>query len=94
MNKLDTVDWSKERFDELSEALRLFLQKQTGFSNVEFVPVSGLMGDNLTKRPPADHPLMQWYTGKTLIEVLGTSFVFCLSSITKTFRSTSGTTTR
>ncbi|KAH7699599.1 Elongation factor Tu C-terminal domain containing protein, partial [Aphelenchoides avenae] len=70
VNKLDTVDWSKERFDELSEALRLFLQKQTGFSNVEFVPVSGLMGDNLTKRPPADHPLMQWYTGKTLIEVL------------------------
>ncbi|KAF7633929.1 Tr-type G domain-containing protein [Meloidogyne graminicola] len=73
VNKLDTVDWSKERYDELCSILSVFLHKRAGFEFVQFVPVSGLFGINLTKKPPADCPLTIWYSGEncpTLIEAL------------------------
>lgn len=31
VNKMDTVDWSKERFDEIQETIGTFLKKQAGF---------------------------------------------------------------
>ena len=48
--KLDTVDWSKDRFYEIAEKLGKFLKTQVGFrgSDLTFVPVSGLTGANLT----------------------------------------------
>uniref|UniRef100_A0A915MGT4 Large ribosomal subunit protein mL52 n=1 Tax=Meloidogyne javanica TaxID=6303 RepID=A0A915MGT4_MELJA len=73
VNKLDTADWSKERYDELCSILSVFLQKRTGFEFVQFVPVSGLFGINLVKCPPSDHSLAVWYFGKdcpTLVEAL------------------------
>jgi elongation factor 1 alpha-like protein len=58
VNKLDTVAWSHERFDEIVNKLRLFL-KQVGFkeADVTYVPCSGFTGDNLTK--PSEH-LTNW----------------------------------
>ena len=52
MNKLDTIDWSKERFDEIAAKLGKFLKTQVGFkdSDISFVPVSGLTGANLNER--------------------------------------------
>ena len=49
VNKLDTVDWSKDRFDEIVGKLGKFLKTQVGFkgSDLTFVPVSGLTGANL-----------------------------------------------
>ena len=49
VNKLDTVDWSKDRFYEIAEKLGKFLKTQVGFrgSDLTFVPVSGLTGANL-----------------------------------------------
>ena len=51
VNKLDTVDWSEERFDEIVALLGKFLRTQVGFktesTDVKFVPVSGLTGANL-----------------------------------------------
>jgi len=49
VNKLDTVNWSKERFDEIILKLGKFLKTQVGFkdSDLNFVPVSGLTGANL-----------------------------------------------
>jgi hypothetical protein len=39
--------------------------------------VSGLNGDNLTKKPTGDHPLLQWYAdGPTLIDIIGMCEVF------------------
>jgi elongation factor 1 alpha-like protein len=70
VNKLDTVDWGKNRFDEVEAILRTFLQRQAGFSKPTFVPVSGLSGDNLTKHVENGHPLKAWYTGPTLLEAL------------------------
>lgn len=70
VNKLDTVDWSKDRFDEISNNLKVFLQKHAGFTNIVFVPVSGLTGVNLATNVGKEHPLF-WYKGPTLIEALG-----------------------
>ncbi|KAI1263217.1 P-loop containing nucleoside triphosphate hydrolase protein [Xylariaceae sp. FL1019] len=69
VNKLDTVSWSEERFEEISNQVSGFLSA-TGFQlkNVTFVPVSGLNGDNLVnKSQDADS---SWYTGNTLIAEL------------------------
>ncbi|WKX91164.1 hypothetical protein Q1695_009755 [Nippostrongylus brasiliensis] len=72
VNKLDTVDWSEDRFLEVQAVLKPFLAKQAGFSNVRFVPVSGLSGENLSERVPDDHPLRKWYSGECLIELIDT----------------------
>lgn len=73
VNKLDTVSWSQERFDEIIDKMRSFL-KQAGFkdSDVTYVPCSGLTGQNLVKRPSEDNLLM-WYNGPSLLEVIGIS---------------------
>lgn len=72
VNKLDTVEWSKERFDEISHQVTGFLAA-TGFQpkNISFVPVSGLNGDNLVRRS-AD-PAASWYQGPTIVEELESS---------------------
>ncbi|XP_034175480.1 translation elongation factor EF-1alpha (GTPase) HBS1 isoform X1 [Osmia lignaria lignaria] len=68
INKLDTVDWSKERFNEIVEKMNVFL-KQAGFKdNVPFVPCSGLSGENIVTKPK--EPLSNWYTGPTLVDVI------------------------
>jgi elongation factor 1 alpha-like protein len=69
VNKFDTVGWSQERFDEISQQVSGFLSA-TGFQlkNVSFVPVSGLLGDNLVNK--STDTAAQWYTGDTLIKEL------------------------
>ncbi|KAJ9151002.1 HBS1-like protein [Coniochaeta hoffmannii] len=72
VNKLDTVDWSKERFDEITHQVTGFLTA-TGFQpkNISFVPVSGLHGDNLVNR--STNPAASWYQGPTIVEELESS---------------------
>lgn len=67
VNKLDTVDWSQSRFLEIVEKLKQFLKASVGFrdSDVTYVPVSGLTGDNLVKESDID-----WYDGCTLLEAI------------------------
>lgn len=72
VNKLDTVKWSKERFDEITHQVTGFLTT-TGFQpqNVSYVPVSGLHGDNLVRQ--SSDPQASWYTGPTIVEELENS---------------------
>ncbi|KAK3384233.1 P-loop containing nucleoside triphosphate hydrolase protein [Lasiosphaeria ovina] len=72
INKLDTVGWSQERFDEIKNQVSGFLSA-TGFQqkNITFVPVSGLHGDNLVRKSP--DPTASWYTGPSLVEELENS---------------------
>ncbi|CAD6189835.1 unnamed protein product [Caenorhabditis auriculariae] len=70
VNKLDTVDWAKNRFEEVKAILTTFLTKQAGFSKLRFVPVSGLAGENLVTRVPGNHPLASWYDGPCLLEMI------------------------
>ncbi|XP_076645496.1 translation elongation factor EF-1alpha (GTPase) HBS1 isoform X1 [Halictus rubicundus] len=68
VNKLDTVNWSQERFNEIVDKMSIFL-KQAGFKdNVVFVPCSGLSGENIITKPK--EALSNWYQGPTLISVI------------------------
>lgn len=71
VNKLDTVSWSQERFDDIVKKLKTFL-RQVGFkeSDVSFVPCSGLTGQNLIIKP-TENDLLRWYDGPCLLEVIG-----------------------
>ncbi|XP_037922499.1 HBS1-like protein isoform X2 [Hermetia illucens] len=85
VNKLDTVGWSKERFDEIVTKMKSFL-KQAGFkeSDVVYVPCSGLTGENLVK-PATEAELVSWYKGPTLLNVID-NFKLPERSIDKPFR--------
>lgn len=85
VNKLDTVNWSQERFEEITKKLKVFL-KQAGFkeSDVIYIPCSGLTGQNLIKKP-TDAELVKWYNGPSLIEVID-SFKIPERAIDKPFR--------
>ena len=67
INKLDTVEWDKNRFSAIRDKLKIFLTKQAGFkeSDISFIPCSGLTGENLSKAPTEDK-LKDWYTGLSL----------------------------
>jgi len=70
INKLDTLNWAKARFDEIKAKLKPFL-KQAGYrdSDVKYIPVSGLLGENLVS-PPTSPLLKEWYKGPSLLEVI------------------------
>ncbi|ESZ94291.1 hypothetical protein SBOR_5287 [Sclerotinia borealis F-4128] len=69
VNKLDTVGWSQERFDEISQQVSAFLMA-AGFQdkNIKFIPCSGLQGDYIARR--STEQAAAWYTGPTLVEEL------------------------
>jgi elongation factor 1-alpha len=69
INKMDdqTVNYGEERYKECKKEMESLL-KVVGYdtSKVQFVPVSGWLGDNLVK-PSAKMP---WYKGPTMIDTL------------------------
>jgi peptide chain release factor subunit 3 len=72
VNKMDdpTVNWSKERYDEIESKMVPFL-KQSGYNvkkDVSFLPISGLMGLNLKTRLDKSH--CSWWDGPCLFEAL------------------------
>ncbi|KAK7061453.1 HBS1-like protein [Favolaschia claudopus] len=72
VNKLDQVQWSKDRYEEICMMLRPFLV-QSGFhpSKTSFVSIGAMQGVNLVTREGEDaKQLAQWYTGATLVELL------------------------
>ncbi|KAL5015705.1 hypothetical protein ScPMuIL_005294 [Solemya velum] len=87
VNKMDTVDWAQERYDDIVKKLGQFL-KQVGYKEADFffVPCSGLSGENLTQC--AKEPkLSSWYTGTTLVQQID-NFKPVTRSIDKPFRLT------
>ncbi|MCJ1478360.1 Hsp70 suppressor, GTPase facilitates ribosomal subunit dissociation [Lambiella insularis] len=72
INKLDTVAWSRARFEEIEQQVSAFLTA-AGFQpkNVSFVPCSGLTGANIVSRAP--DPAAAWYTGPILLSQLETA---------------------
>lgn len=74
VNKMDTISWSKERFDEISQQMSAFLTT-AGFQskNIAFVPCAGLTGENIVQPPSKDTTTASWYTGPTLVQELDAS---------------------
>lgn len=67
INKMDLVDYSKARFDQIVEEYRAFA-KQLGLENITFIPMSALKGDNVIEHSAK----MPWYHGTTLLGYLET----------------------
>ena len=63
VNKMDLVDWSQERFDEIAAQL-----EELGLPDLVVIPISALQGDNVVDRSEN----MPWYDGPLLLEHLET----------------------
>jgi bifunctional enzyme CysN/CysC len=72
VNKMDLVEFSEERFDEIGRELA-DLGAQLGLHDEQVIPMSALRGDNVVVRSVSDEPpAMPWYAGTTLLEHLET----------------------
>jgi sulfate adenylyltransferase subunit 1 len=76
VNKMDLVEHSQERFEELKAEFDAFAAKLAGAHerhegvgrDVTYIPISALDGDNVVERSEN----MAWYEGPTLLELLET----------------------
>jgi bifunctional enzyme CysN/CysC/sulfate adenylyltransferase subunit 1 len=67
VNKMDLVDWSEARFNEIRAQFEEFLPR-LDIKDVKFIPLSALNGDNVVE--PSKHT--PWYEGPTLLGHLET----------------------
>lgn len=67
INKMDLVDYSEEKFDEVVEQFKDF-STSLNAKDVRFIPISALHGDNVVDKSEK----MKWYTGRTLLDTLET----------------------
>jgi bifunctional enzyme CysN/CysC len=65
VNKMDLVDWSQERFEEIKGEFRSFAMK-LDVHDLSYVPISALHGDNVVERSAN----MGWYEGSSLLHHL------------------------
>ncbi len=65
INKMDRVDFSKARFDEISTEISAHLTG-LGVTPTAIVPISARDGDGVAARTPA----ISWYSGPTVVEAL------------------------
>ncbi|MBN3858966.1 sulfate adenylyltransferase [Neisseriaceae bacterium PsAf] len=65
VNKLDLIDYSQEKFNQIVEAYKKIMQT-LGIEQVYFVPISALKGDNII----SSSENTPWYTGPSLLQIL------------------------
>lgn len=65
INKMDLVDYSEERYEEIVETYKGFAAKMD-IKDVQYVPISALKGDNVVERSKN----MDWFKGPTLMYLL------------------------
>ena len=65
VNKMDLVEYSQERFEEIVEEFAPFVEK-LGVGDVINIPISALRGDNVVNGSEN----MEWYAGPTLLKHL------------------------
>ncbi|MGD9669068.1 MAG: sulfate adenylyltransferase subunit 1 [Hyphomicrobiaceae bacterium] len=68
VNKMDLVDWSEQRFQDIEAEFRK-LAARFRFDDAVAIPVAAKAGDNVARKSDS----MPWYTGPTLIEQLSTA---------------------
>ncbi len=67
INKMDMVNYSQEKFEEVKKAVSELLKSvQYNVDEIQFIPISALQGDNVVKKSDK----MPWYNGPTLLEQL------------------------
>lgn len=70
INKMDLVDWSEERFDEIVRDYKDFASRLR-IPQITFIPISALHGDNVVN--PSEQ--MPWYQGPSLLYHLETVYI-------------------
>lgn len=70
VNKMDLVDYSEEVYDKIVDDYKAFSSKLE-VSDIQFVPISALMGDNVVNRSTN----MDWYRGATLLHMLESAHI-------------------
>jgi len=81
VNKMDLVDYSQARFDEIVADYKAFADS-IGIESFVAMPISGFKGDNIT----GPSPNTPWYQGPALIEHLETVELDQVSDQAKPFR--------
>lgn len=67
VNKMDLVDFSKEKFDEIKGEVEYLASKsEYQNQNITFIPISALHGDNVVHRSDR----IDWYNGPSLLDHL------------------------
>ena len=68
INKMDTVNWSEDRFNYIKFSLEPFLSVNCGYEHdrIFWVCISGLTNSNM--KDPVEPSVMPWYKGLTLWE--------------------------
>ena len=70
INKMDLVEYSQQRFDEIVSEFRDFSAK-LDIKDFQFIPISAFHGDNVVNRSEN----MKWYQGGTLLHTLETTAI-------------------
>lgn len=65
INKMDLVEFSEARYNEIVKDYKS-IQQQLGLSDVIFIPISALSGDNIVDSSSN----MNWYKGESLLHIL------------------------
>eukprot|EP01083_Nonionella_stella_P141846 437759_1 len=70
VNKMDTMDWSRDRYDDIEKRVTKFLCEDIGFKKkyIDILPISGQSAMNIKEAVPKD--ICPWYSGDTLIQTL------------------------
>lgn len=63
VNKMDLVDYSQERFDEIVKEYESFASRLGNIVDIEPIPISALNGDNVVDKSKN----MDWYQGPTFL---------------------------
>ncbi len=71
VNKMDLVDFSEERYNEIVEEYRELASRLGNIVNIEMIPISALRGDNVVDKSEK----MPWYEGGTLLYHLENVYV-------------------
>ncbi|QDT12220.1 sulfate adenylyltransferase subunit CysN [Planctomycetes bacterium K23_9] len=70
INKMDLVDFSEDKFNEICDAYRSFAVR-LDLPDLHFIPISALDGDNVVDRSENT----PWYSGSTLMNFLETVYI-------------------
>ncbi|MEM9445842.1 MAG: sulfate adenylyltransferase subunit CysN [Verrucomicrobiota bacterium] len=70
VNKMDLVDYSEERFEEIIATYKQFASRLQ-IPDIQFIPISALHGDNVVTTSAK----MEWYQGTSLLYHLETVFI-------------------
>jgi bifunctional enzyme CysN/CysC len=71
INKMDLVDYDQEVYKKILEDYEHQVLSELNVSEIHFIPVSALEGDNITKNSSN----MNWYKGKPLMSLLESAVV-------------------